>query len=125
MATTSIITHGHPLSLHNAPPICSVVLRAVFPNPNGTLLPGMYVKARLVEGIEEHAILVPQKGVSREERGNATALVVGPGNKVQKRVTDTVRTVGDRWLVSRGIRPGYKPVDAGLMRDSTGAVVNQ
>src|SRR3546814_15873789 len=83
----------------------------------------MYVKARLVEGIEEHAILVPQKGVSRDERGNATALVVGPGNKVQKRVIDTVRTVGDRWLVSRGLRPGAKLVVAGLMNVSPGDVV--
>src|SRR3546814_10242660 len=83
----------------------------------------MYVKARLVEGIEEHAILVPQKGVSRDERGNATALVVGPGNKVQKRVIDTVRTVGDRWLVSRGLRPGDKLVVDGLMSVSPGDVV--
>src|SRR3546814_8739390 len=83
----------------------------------------MYVKARLVEGIEEHAILVPQKGVSRDERGNATALVVGPGNKVQKRVIDTVRTVGDRWLVSRGLRPGDKLVVDWLMSVSPGDVV--
>src|SRR3546814_14932219 len=68
----------------------SVVLRAVFPNPNGTLLPGMYVKARLVEGIEEHAILVPPKGVSRAARCNAPALGVGPGNKAQNSVSDRV-----------------------------------
>src|SRR3546814_14675172 len=62
----------------------SVVLRAVFPNPNGTLLPGMYVKARLVEGIEEHAILVPQTGVSRAAPGNATSLEWGHANREPK-----------------------------------------
>src|SRR3546814_17039099 len=83
----------------------------------------MYVKARLVEGIEEHAILVPQKGVSRDERGNATALVVGPGIKVQKRGINTVRTVGERRLGSSRLRPRDQLVVLGRVSVSLGYVV--
>lgn len=101
----------------------SVILRAVFPNPQGTLLPGMYVKARLVEGIDERALLAPQRGVSRDERGNATALVVGAGNRVEKRTLETIRTVGDRWLVSKGLQAGDRLIVDGLMSVSPGDVV--
>ena len=91
----------------------SQVIRALFANPNGLLLPGMYVRARLVEGTQTRAMLVPQRAVSRDERGNATAMVVGRDNKVQPRTLQTSRTIGDSWLVTGGIRPGDRVIVEG------------
>ncbi|MDF0488871.1 efflux RND transporter periplasmic adaptor subunit [Sphingobium sp. H39-3-25] len=101
----------------------AVILRAVFPNPTGTLLPGMYVKAKLVDGVEDHAILVPQQGVTRDERGRATALVVGKGDKVEQRHIETVRAVGDRWLIASGLQPGDRLIVDGVQRATPGATV--
>ncbi len=84
----------------------SQVIRALFPNPDGLLLPGMYVRAQLVEGTQAQAMLVPQRAVGRDERGNATVMVVGKGNKVEPRTLQTTRTVGENWLVTAGVRPG-------------------
>ena len=70
----------------------SQVIRALFPNPNGLLLPGMYVRAQLVEGTQAQAMLVPHRAVSRDERGNATVMVVGKDNKVEPRTLQTSRT---------------------------------
>jgi len=102
----------------------SITLRAVFPNPRGELLPGMYVRAVLEEGAEEQAILAPQQGVTRDTKGNPTALVVGPDNKVELRVLKTRRTIGDKWLVSEGLKAGDKLIVDGLQRIAPGATVH-
>ena len=94
----------------------SQVIRAVFPNPDGLLLPGMFVRAHLVEGTQHKAMLVPQRAVGRDERGNATVMVVGKGNKAEPRTLQTGRTIGDNWLVTGGVRPGDKViVEGGMM----------
>lgn len=102
----------------------SITLRAVFPNPKGDLLPGMYVRAVLEEGGEDRAILVPQQGVTRDTKGNPTALVVGAENKVELRVLKTRRTVGDKWLVSEGLKAGDKMIVDGLQKIGPGMPVN-
>ncbi len=94
----------------------SQVIRALFPNPNGLLLPGMFVRASLVEGTQANGMLVPQRAVSRDEKGQATVMVVGAGSKVEVRTLQTSRAVGDNWLVTSGIKPGDKIiVEGGMM----------
>ncbi|MFS0772518.1 efflux RND transporter periplasmic adaptor subunit [Sphingomonas sp. 1P08PE] len=91
-------------------------IRAIFPNPNGLLLPGMYVRAELVQGTQADAILVPQRAVTRDEKGNASVLVVGQDGKVQPRSLTAPRTIGDNWLVTAGLKPGDKViVEGGMM----------
>ncbi|GAA4212951.1 efflux RND transporter periplasmic adaptor subunit [Sphingomonas endophytica] len=90
-------------------------IRALFPNPKGLLLPGMYVRAELVEGTKSNAILVPQRAVTRDERGNPTALVVGADGKLQPRQLTAPRTIGENWLVTAGLNPGDKVVMEGAM----------
>lgn len=102
----------------------SITLRAVFPNPKGDLLPGMYVRAVLEEGAEEQAILAPQQGVTRDTKGNPTALVVGADNKVELRQLKTRRTIGDKWLVSEGLKAGDRLIVDGLQKIAPGALVN-
>ncbi|VTP89468.1 Resistance-Nodulation-Cell Division (RND) multidrug efflux membrane fusion protein MexA precursor [Pseudomonas aeruginosa] len=80
----------------------SVTIRAVFPNPNNELLPGMFVHAQLQEGVKQKAILAPQQGVTRDLKGQATALVVNAQNKVELRVIKADRVIGDKWLVTEG-----------------------
>lgn len=101
----------------------SITLRAVFPNPQQTLLPGMFVRAIVEEGVSEQAILVPQRGVSRNPKGEATALVVGAGDKVEQRVITVVRTVGDNWLVNDGLKAGDRVIVEGIQRAKPGAQV--
>ncbi len=94
----------------------AVTLRASFPNPTGMLLPGMYVRAKLVQGTQAKAMLVPQRAVSRDERGNPTVMVVGPDNKIAPRTLQTTQTQGDNWLVTGGVKPGDKiVVEGGMM----------
>ena len=100
------------------------VIRASFPNPQGLLLPGMYVRAQLVEGTQQRGLLVPQRAVGRDERGNATAMVVGAGNKVEPRTLTTSRTVGDSWLVTGGLRPGDRVIVEGGSMLRPGTTVN-
>lgn len=88
----------------------SQIIRAQFPNPQGLLLPGMFVRAEMVEGTKTNGILVPQVAVSRDEKGNATVLVVGAGNKLEPRTITAPRTVGADWLVTDGLKPGDKVV---------------
>lgn len=102
----------------------TVTLRATFPNPQGLLLPGMYVRARVVEGTLSQAILAPQQGVSRDERGNAIALVVGRDNKVEQRKIQTSRTVGNRWVVTSGLNPGDRLAVEGVLNLKPGTVVS-
>lgn len=101
----------------------SVTLRAVFPNPKQTLLPGMFVRAVLEEGVNEQAILVPQQGVTRSPDGNAMVMVVGVEDKVEPRIIKVVRTVGDSWLVSEGLKTGDRVIMEGLQKARPGTPV--
>lgn len=101
----------------------AVVLRAVFPNSDRMLLPGMFVRARLQEGVRENAILAPQQGITRNPQGQPTALVVGLGNKVEQRVLKTERAVGNKWLVSEGLQSGDQLITEGLQFIHPGDVV--
>lgn len=101
----------------------SVTLRAEFPNPEGTLLPGMYVRARLDQAIAPQAILAPQQGISRDAKGNATALVVDAAGKVESRQVTTQRAVGDKWLVTRGLAAGDRLIVEGTNKVQPGAAV--
>jgi membrane fusion protein (multidrug efflux system) len=82
----------------------SFILRMVFPNAKYTLLPGMYVRPIIQEGVVEQGILAPQQGVSRDPRGNPVALVVNAENKVEQRALVVEREIGDKWLVSSGLK---------------------
>ncbi len=101
----------------------SVTLRAVFPNHENILLPGMFVRAVIKEGVNEKAILVPQQGVSRDPKGNPFALVVDAENKAGFRPLVLDRDVGDKWLVSSGLVPGDKVIVEGLLMLRPGTVV--
>ncbi|AZC23079.1 MULTISPECIES: efflux RND transporter periplasmic adaptor subunit EmhA [Pseudomonas] len=92
----------------------SVTLRAVFPNPEHTLLPGMFVHAQLQAGVNSAAILAPQQGVTRDLKGAPTALVVGADNKVELRQLKASRTVGSQWLVEDGLKAGDRLITEGL-----------
>jgi membrane fusion protein (multidrug efflux system) len=101
----------------------SVTLRMVFPNREHVLLPGMFVRAIVEEGIDENAILAPQQGISRDPRGNAVALVVGAGGIVEERMLELERAVGDRWLVTSGLAAGDQVIVDGLQRVRAGMAV--
>ncbi len=101
----------------------SVALRALFPNPKGELLPGMFVRARLAEGVNPAAILVPQVAVTRDQKGLPTALVVNAQNKVERRQLVTDRAVGDAWLVTSGVQAGDQVIVEGLQKVRPGADV--
>jgi membrane fusion protein (multidrug efflux system) len=92
----------------------SQTIRAVFPNPQHILLPGMFVRGELSQGVQSRGILVPQRAVSRDERGRPTVIVVGAKGMAELRVIAADRTVGTSWLVTGGLKPGDKViVDAG------------
>ena len=101
----------------------SVTLRAVFPNPDDALLPGMFVQTIIKEGINKAAILVPQQGVSRDRRGNPTALIVDDDSKTALRMLTVDRAVGDQWLVSAGLAPGDRVIVEGLKMLRPGTTV--
>jgi membrane fusion protein (multidrug efflux system) len=101
----------------------SVVLRMVFPNPDAMLLPGMFVRAVVEEGVLGEAILAPQQGVSRDAKGNASALVVDAAGKVAARPLVLGRAIGDRWLVTSGLADGDRVIVEGLQRIRPGAPV--
>jgi membrane fusion protein, multidrug efflux system len=102
----------------------SVVLRAVFPNPEGLLLPGMFVRAVVKEGTNEQAILIPQQAVSRDPKGNPITLIVDAEGKIQQRRPTLDRAIGDKWLVSSGLAPGDRVVVEGMQKVRPGASVN-
>ena len=102
----------------------AIVLRAVFPNPKGLLLPGMYVRARIAEGVDPHAILAPQQGISRDEKGEPTALVVDNRGVARLRVLQASQAVGSSWLVTAGLAPGDKMIVDGLQSVQPGAPVH-
>jgi membrane fusion protein (multidrug efflux system) len=92
----------------------SQTIRAVFPNPQHLLLPGMFVRGQLSQGIQSRAILIPQRAVSRDDRGRPTVMIVGKNNMAELRVIQADRTSGDNWVVTGGLKPGDKViVDAG------------
>jgi membrane fusion protein (multidrug efflux system) len=101
----------------------SFILRMVFPNPKHTLLPGMYVRAVVQEGVVDRAILVPQQGVSRDPKGNPVALIADGSGKVEQRMITVARAIGDRWLVSEGLNPGDRLIVEGSQRIRPGSSV--
>lgn len=101
----------------------SQTIRAIFPNPRGLLLPGMFVRAELVEGTRSNAILVPQRAVTRDEKGQPLVMVVGSDGKLQPRVLTAPRTVGQDWLVTAGLKPGDKVVVEGAQNLQPGTPV--
>lgn len=102
----------------------SVTLRALFPNKEDYLLPGMFVRARVPEAEQPDAILVPQRGVSRDNRGNAVALVVGAGGVVEQRTLELDRAVGNQWLVRSGLNNGDQLIVQGLQKVRPGVKVS-
>ncbi|MCW7547907.1 efflux RND transporter periplasmic adaptor subunit [Photorhabdus sp. APURE] len=101
----------------------SITIRAIFPNPNEELLPGMFVRAKLEEGIRRDSILVPQQGVTRTPRGEATVMVVGANEKVEPRIITTNQAIGDKWLVTSGLKAGDRVIVTGLQKIKPGIPV--
>lgn len=102
----------------------TVTLRARFPNPEGLLLPGMFVRAAFAQAIDTRAFLVPQTAVSRDPRGNATVMVVGADNKIVQRAVQADRAVGANWVVTVGLNPGDRLVTEGTGRVRAGQTVH-
>ncbi|EMM3430168.1 MULTISPECIES: efflux RND transporter periplasmic adaptor subunit [Klebsiella] len=101
----------------------SITLRAVFPNPQHTLLPGMFVRARIDEGVNPQAILVPQQGVTRTPRGDATVLIVNAQNQVENREVTAAQAIGNKWLITSGLQNGDKVIVSGLQKVRPGVTV--
>lgn len=101
----------------------TVNLRAVFPNPDKVLLPGLYVRAQLIEGIRPDSIVLPMQCVMRDAKGNASVYVVGEGNKIEARPVVATRTIGTNWLIDSGLKNGDRVVFQGFQRIRPGAVV--
>ncbi|KIH36522.1 efflux RND transporter periplasmic adaptor subunit [Escherichia coli] len=101
----------------------SITLRAVFPNPQHTLLPGMFVRARIDEGVQPDAILIPQQGVSRTPRGDATVLIVNDKSQVEARPVVASQAIGDKWLISEGLKSGDQVIVSGLQKARPGEQV--
>ncbi len=102
----------------------SVIVRLIFPNPEGEILPGMFVKATIKEGLDDDAILVPQQGVSRDAKGNPYALVVNAENKVETRALALERAIGNTWLVTSGLAAGDRVIVEGLQMLRPGTTVS-
>lgn len=100
----------------------SITLRAQFPNPSGQLLPGLFVQAKVVQG-QQQGVLAPQRALSRNPQGDATAMVLDQDNKVQPRVVKTSRAIGDKWQVIEGLEAGDRLIVDGLQRAKPGSVV--
>jgi membrane fusion protein (multidrug efflux system) len=107
------------------PTTATVILRMVFPNPNGVLLPGMFVRAVVKEGVNDHAILIPQQAVTRDPKGNPVALIVNAAGKVEQRVLSLDRAIGDQWLVASGLAPGDRVIVEGMQKVRPGAAVKE
>lgn len=102
----------------------SITLRAVVPNPDHRLLPGMFVRARLDQGTNPQALLIPQQAVTRTPRGEATTMVVGSDNKVEIRPIQVAQAAGDRWQVVSGLQAGERVIVSGVQRAQPGMVVS-
>ncbi|EXU75638.1 efflux RND transporter periplasmic adaptor subunit [Erwinia mallotivora] len=101
----------------------SITLRAVIPNPDHQLLPGMFVRARLEEGRDPGALLIPQQAVTRTPRGDASTMVVDSDNRVSVRAIQVSQAVGDKWRVTAGLRAGERVIISGLQRARPGMTV--
>jgi membrane fusion protein (multidrug efflux system) len=101
----------------------SVIIRAIFPNPNSFLLPNMFVRAVMKEGVDEKALMIPQQAVGRDPKGNPVALIVDAGDKVQQRQLTVDRAIGDQWLVASGLAPGDRVIVEGRQKVRPGASV--
>ncbi len=101
----------------------SVTLRVIFPNPKAVLLPGMYVRARVIEGVDEKGILAPQEAVTRDEKGRATAMVVDDQGRAQARILNVAGTMGNQWRVTDGLNPGDRLIVVGGENAKPGALV--
>jgi membrane fusion protein (multidrug efflux system) len=97
----------------------------VFPNPDGVLLPGMFVRAVVKEGVNEHAILIPQQVVSRDPKGNPIALVVNGESKVEQKMLTLERAIGNQWLVASGLTTGDRVVTEGMQKVRPGDAVRE
>jgi len=129
-----VLEDGTPYSLEGTlqfrditvdPTTGSVILRAVFPNPDKVLLPGMFVRAVVKEGVTEEAILILQQAVARDAKGNPLALIVGPEGKVEQRMLTLRRVIGDQWLVGSGLQPGDRVIVEGLQKARPGQSVKE
>lgn len=101
----------------------TLVLRAVFPNPDSLILPGMFVRATVSEGERDHSVLVPQRALTRDREGNATALVVGADGNAELRQVRISRSINNEWLVEEGLAAGDQVIVAGLQKIRPGAPV--
>jgi membrane fusion protein, multidrug efflux system len=101
----------------------SVILRVVFPNPKGVLLPGMFVRAAVEEGVNPKALLIPQQAVSRDPKGNPLTLIVDTAGKVQQRQLTLDRAIGDAWLVTSGLATGDRVIVEGALKVKPGVSV--
>jgi membrane fusion protein (multidrug efflux system) len=106
------------------PSTATVILRMVFPNPNGVLLPGMFVRAAVKEGVNERAILIPQQAVIRDPKGDPMALIVNAAGTVEPRMLKLDRAIGDKWVVASGLTPGERVIVEGLQKARPGTTVN-
>jgi membrane fusion protein (multidrug efflux system) len=102
----------------------SVTLRAIFPNSQRLLLPGMFVREEIEEGVQRNALLAPQQGVSHDQKGDAVALVVGKNNIVELRVINADRAIGDKWLVTSGLKIGDRVIVEGVQLAQPGSKVD-
>jgi membrane fusion protein (multidrug efflux system) len=98
-------------------------LRALVPNPERLLLPGMFVREQIQEGVRQGAVLAPQQGISHDQRGEANALVVGADDKVELRTLQVDRAIGDQWVVSAGLQAGDRIVVEGIQAAKPGSQV--
>jgi membrane fusion protein (multidrug efflux system) len=105
------------------PTTATVILRMVFPNPNGVLLPGMFVRAVVKEGVNDQAMLIPQQAVMRDSKGNSMALLVNAAGTVEPRLLTLDRAIGDKWLVTGGLAVGDRLIVEGLLKARPGAPV--
>lgn len=122
----SVYAHSGKIEFSEAivdPTTGAVTLRARFPNPQGLLLPGMFVRAKVVQAVAPNAILVPQQAVSRSPTGEASVLVLSADNHAVQRAIKADRTVGSSWLVTQGLSPGEKVISEGLARVRPGMLV--
>jgi membrane fusion protein (multidrug efflux system) len=101
----------------------TVTLRARFPNPDGILLPGMFVRVEAPQGVVPDGILAPQQGITRDAKGNATALVLDANDKVVQRTVTTAQAIGATWLVTQGLKPGDRLIVEGTDKAAVGATV--
>ncbi len=107
------------------PTTASVILRMVFPNPNGVLLPGMFVRAVVEEGVNEQAILIPQQAIARNPKGDPMALILDSAGKVDQKAVVLDRALGNEWLVTSGLAPGDRLIIEGMQKVRPGLVARE